>query len=387
MQRQVTYLWKEPGVTRSYRSAVSLHGHTNHSKESLYFIVEYAARRRLLRWALSTQEKRAQSKSSITVDFWKAYWTPPLPPVAAFELERNQIENTLGLNSLISLTDHDNIEAPMLLRVVPEARHVPVSLEWSVPYGNTTLHLGVHNLPSAQAESIAKELNSYTKEPVERRLPGLLRMLHELPEVLVILNHPLWDLAGIGRERHVHTLSAFLAEQGAFVHAFEINGLRPWEENQSVMRMAEGWNQIVISGGDRHGCEPSAALNLTNADTFSGFIREIRNERRSHILFMPQYKEPFTLRMVLSVLDVIRDYPDYSVGSRHWDERVFHPDSKQVVRPLSALWKKPPGFIGVVFAALRLIETAPVRSVAQFALARPERDTQLRLGNGQEVAP
>jgi hypothetical protein len=37
-----------------------------------------------------------------------------------------------------------------------------------------------------------------------------------------------------------------------------------------------GWDQTIISGGDRHGCEPSAVLNLTNAKTFSEFIDEIR---------------------------------------------------------------------------------------------------------------
>jgi hypothetical protein len=79
------------------------------------------------------------------VDFWKGYWTPPLPPLSAFQLEREQIENELGLNPLISLTDHDSIEAPMLLRVVPEARRVPVSLEWTLPFHDTILHLGIHN--------------------------------------------------------------------------------------------------------------------------------------------------------------------------------------------------------------------------------------------------
>jgi hypothetical protein len=91
LQRNVTYLWKEPEAPKAYRSAVSLHGHTNHSKEGLYFIVEFASRRPLLRWALASQERRAQQKSAITVDFWKAYWTPPQPPLAAYQLERDQI--------------------------------------------------------------------------------------------------------------------------------------------------------------------------------------------------------------------------------------------------------------------------------------------------------
>jgi len=385
LQCKVSCLWKEPLVCKPYRTAVSLHGHTNRSKEGLYFIVEFASRNRLLRRALATQEKKAQYKSAITIDFWKAYWTPPLPPLAAFRVERTQIEHKLGMAGIISLSDHDNIEAPMQLRVVPEARQIPVSVEWSVPFGETVLHLGIHNLPSAQAESILAQFAEYTRNPHTPRLTALLAMLQENPDVLVVLNHPMWDLAGIGRERHVHVLSGFLAKLGMFIHAFELGGLRSWEENQRVLHLAEGWNQPVIAGGDRHGCEPSAVLNLTEAQSLPEFIHEVRKQRRTHVLFMPQYREPFVLRMVQSVLDVIREYPDYPLGSRRWDERVFHPDRHGVIRPLSALWDKPPAFIDLVFAAMRTAEVGPVRQVMQFALAKPEHQMRFLSGNGQEV--
>ena len=42
MDRQVSYLWRESTATSPYQTAVSLHGHTNHSKESLLFISDYA---------------------------------------------------------------------------------------------------------------------------------------------------------------------------------------------------------------------------------------------------------------------------------------------------------------------------------------------------------
>ena len=42
----------------------------------------------------------------------------------------------------------------MLLRTVATARHIPVSVEWSVPFGgDQSFHLGIHNLPSDQARS------------------------------------------------------------------------------------------------------------------------------------------------------------------------------------------------------------------------------------------
>ena len=387
MQRKVTYLWKQPVAAGQYRSAVSLHGHTNHSKEGLHFIVEFAAKHVPLRWALAQQERRAERKGEIRVDFWKAYWTPPLPPLAAFQLERDQIEDVLGLSGLVSLTDHDNIEAPLLLRVVPEARRIPVSLEWSVPFRDTTLHLGLHNLPSAQAEDVVAELRTYTQNPQEKRLSELLSMLDSHPHVLLVLNHPMWDLAGIGKQRHQSTLSAFVAKHGMFIHAFELGGLRSWEENQAALHFAEGWNQPIIGGGDRHGCEPSAVLNLTEAESFSEFVHQVRKERRTHVLFMPQYSEPLTLRIFQTLLDVIRDYPDYPAGSRRWDQRVFHPDSKGVVRPLASLWRKPEGFIENLFAAFRLVEMHPVRSAIEFAFSRPDHEMRFEFRERQEVAP
>lgn len=386
LERKVTCLWKEPGVTKAYRTAVSLHGHTNHSKECLYFIVELANKNRFLRRALAAQEKRAESIKGIKVDFWKAYWTPPLPPLAAFELERDQIEQ-LGLTSMVSLTDHDNIEAPMLLRVVPEARRIPVSVEWSVPFRDAVFHLGLHNLPSGVAESIMASLAEFTKNPSEKRLPELLRMLHDNPDILVILNHPMWDLSGIGKARHLATLSAFVAELGMFVHALELGGLRTWEENQQVLHFAEGWNLPVVAGGDRHGCEPSAVINLTEAESFTEFVHQIRKECRTHVLFMPQYKEPVALRTAQTLLDVIREYPDYPIGSRRWDERVYHPDKDGVARPLSTLWVNSPGFIEFTFAGVRLLEVNAVRRAMQFMLGKPEHEMQFMLRKGQEVAP
>jgi len=385
LQRKVTCLWKEPGAAEPYRSALSLHGHTNHSKESLYFIVDYASRRPLLRRALAAQERRTHSKQ-ITVDFWKGYWTPPLTPLAAYQVERNQIEKQLGLESMISLTDHDSIDAPMLLRVVPEARRIPVSLEWSVPFDSTTFHLGIHNLPSARSESIFADLHAFTKDPREPGLAPLLEMLHAMPEVLIVFNHPLWDHSGLGQEQHFHNLSRLMARHGMFVHAFELNGLRSWAENQAVLHLAEGWNLPVISGGDRHGCEAGSALNLTNAQSFSEFVEEVRNGQCSHVLFMPQYSEPGTLRILEQLLDVVRYYPDFPEGMQRWDERVFHPDSQGVVRPVSALWDKPPAFIELFFSAVRMLELNPVRRALQMALATPPHDMQFVLGDGREVA-
>jgi hypothetical protein len=364
-QTKVSCLWNTPGVAENYQSAVSLHSHTNHSKESLGFIPEFSQRWPPLRWALAHQYKR----SRVPVDLTKAHWTPPLTPKLAFEAERNQIENVLGLAGLITLTDHDNIDAPTLLRKGEETREIPFALEWSVPFGEAIFHLGIQNLPSHCAQEIVAELVAYTQNPSSRDLSDLIEMLDQLPDVLVILNHPLWDLARMGRQRYAHSLNQFLKRNVHCLHAFEVNATRSWEENNAVIQLADCWQRLIISGGDRHGCEPSGALNLTCAQSFPEFVHEIRHEQRSHVLFMPQYAESRCMRTIQTLLDVIREYPEYPVGTRHWDGRVFHPDHiSNLDRPVSAFWDTPPSFLERIFSAIRLLENAAVRQALTHVL-------------------
>ncbi len=379
MHSTISYLWKEPAAPRPFSSAVCLHGHTNQSRESLFFLPQYAARFPLLKRALDFQ----QNRSPIPVDFDNRFWTPPLPVRAAFELEQNQIEDGLGLASMVSLTDHDSIAAPMQLQVMPVAAQVPISLEWSVPFHGAIFHVGVHNLPSARAHQIVAQLNIFTNAPAERLLRDLLAMLHGYPEVLVILNHPLWDLGGIGPDGHSHALSELLQRFGTFFHGLELNGLRNWKENQAVLKLCEGWNQLPVAGGDRHACEPSACLNLTRASSFPEFVHEVRKERRSDVLFMPQYAEPLGLRIFKSLMDIIRYYPEYPAGSQTWDQRVFHPDANGVHRPLTSLWQKSPVFIEAIFWAMRCFEHAAVQKALRAALATDPREQQLKLSKSE----
>jgi hypothetical protein len=362
-QSQISCVWKQPGIAAKYRTAVSLHSHTNQSKESLLFIPEFAAKWPALRWALNKQCK----KSRRPVDFSQAYWTPPLPPKLAFELECNQIESELALMSLVSLTDHDSIGAPSALRQMPDPVNVPFAVEWSIPYEGAVFHLGIHNLPENRAHLIMDDLAEYTRNPVAPRLAELLAALHELRDVLIVFNHPLWDQRDLGRTTFLPILDRFLHGYNQYLHAFELNAMRGWPENKGVVQLAAAWGRPLISGGDRHGCEPSGALNLTQATSFCEFVGEIRNDQLSHVVFMPQYAEPLGIRFMQTVIDVIRHYPDHPVGSRRWDERVFHVDCDTGFhRPLAALWKAPPAFLGKIFWVIRTVENASVRQALNY---------------------
>jgi len=373
MSQSVSYLWREPKAADGFSAGVSLHSHTNQSKETLDFIAEmstdWGILQPLMRWA----ERRCIRKTGIRPDYARSYWTPPLTARLAYDVERQQIEEKLQLPAMVSLTDHDDIQAPMLLRSLESARQIPVSLEWTVPYGATSFHLGIHNLPSASGAEWMSRMEAFTAIPVAQRpakmLTEMLAELDELPGVLIILNHPLWDLYRIGEEKHRVLVNDFLAVYGQYCHAVELNGLRHWDENREVTKLASQWNQLLISGGDRHGIEPNANVNLTRAASFTEFVHEVRYQRHSHVLFMPQYAEPWKQRILNSTLAAIRNYPDFPEGSQRWDDRVYHPDADGNMRVLSELWNTghAPVYLNAVLAFVRLLGAAPVSSGLRLA--------------------
>ena len=378
----ISYLWRDAKAASAYRTGVSLHSHTNQSQETLDFLANFGNQYPFMRPLLSRLERRAEAIYGLRVDYAAAYWTPPLTPKLAFDLETKQIED-LNVASMVSISDHDNIHAPMLLRTVPSARQIPVSVEWSAPYGGVqSFHLGVHNLPSARAQEWMATLADYTANPSDKRFTEILVALHDEPNVLVVFNHPLWDLYMIGAEKHQFLVNEFLQKNGAWLHALELNGLRHWDENRAVRRLAAQWNMLLLSGGDRHGVEPNANLNLTNAASFTEFVHEIRNEKKSNVLFMPQYAEPWKHRILRSTLDAIRNYPEFAQGSRTWDQRAYHPDAQGMIRPLSELWPggRAPRAIGWAIAMVQMLGMGPVSGSLRLAWSESR---QLRLALGE----
>jgi hypothetical protein len=99
----------------------------------------------------------------------------------------------LGLEAIVSITDHDSINANLEIRRDVRKETAPISLEWTVPFENAFFHIGVHNLPSVRADVITEGLLEYTYSKCgadNKRLHELFAMLNELPEVLIVLNHP-----------------------------------------------------------------------------------------------------------------------------------------------------------------------------------------------------
>lgn len=328
--------WCEAPV-RQFRTGVSLHSHTLHSEETLDFIYRLAQRVGQIRWILRQGEAKYRKRKGCPLDLRRAWWTPPCAPHAAWMVERNQIERRLQLNALVSLTDHDSIEAPLSLRSIESCRDVPVSFEWTVPYRETFLHLGLHNLPPDCARAIFNDLAAFTAAPDPARLPQLLEALSENHETLIVFNHPCWDEKGIGADQHARLAADFLRVHHRFLHALELNGLRPWNENRQAAQLARAFAKPVISGGDRHALEPNAILDLTNASTFAEYAAEVRSGW-TNVLVTNHYREPFALRILQSLEEILQDHDDHARGWRRWSDRVFYQCDDGVTRPLTELF-------------------------------------------------
>ena len=205
------FLWKDQGVPDRFPTAVSLHGHTHHSWENLRFLHTFKLPLPLIPAALRIAGWHHRRATGRPLSLARVLWTPPLAPDEAHRVETRQIQN-LGLEPIVSLTDHDDIESGLALRRSPPGHAAPVSFEWTIPFGRTFFHLGVHHLPAGCARTIATDLYHYTAHPEPARLGELLEMLHGQADVLTVLNHPLWDEADIGAAGHRAALSALLSK-------------------------------------------------------------------------------------------------------------------------------------------------------------------------------
>jgi len=323
---QLHILQQPEDLSKKVKAGVSLHCHTEHSKEMLDFVPNYAEKLPIISYFWSREKTIYEEREGKPIDFSTSYWSPPLNPTDVFNIEKNQI-NDAGLEAIVSITDHDEIKGNHDLEDIAAKGCAPISLEWTVPFEYGFFHLGVHNLPRDRAENITRDLLAYTfsedKEPDNARLHQLFELLSSIPDVLVILNHPIWDIEMAGKQRHELLLKRFLKEHGKWIHALEINGFRSWSENKRVIEMAEAIGCPIATGGDRHGCQPNTVLNLTNKTTFSEFAEEIRVSKRSEVVLMPEYSLPLHSRQLFSFSEILSNYSDFPEKRQRWFDRIF----------------------------------------------------------------
>ena len=370
------HILREPqSLISKARTGVSLHCHTEHSKEMLDFIPHYAEKLPIIAQFWHKERDKYKEKEGKGIDFSTAYWSPPLTGLDVYGIEKNQMESA-GLYALVSLTDHDSIDANL---TVNEKETAPISLEWTVPFEYGYFHVGVHNLPKETAVDLTTTLLDFTfnkENHTNERLTELFSMLNEIPTVLIILNHPLWDIELVGEERHKLLLNDFVRKHGRWIHAFEINGFRSWSENKAVIEMAEALGIPVATGGDRHGCKPNTVINLTGVATFEEFVDEIRSGKRSEVVLMPEYEQPLHSRQLQSFSEILKHYPDFAEHRRRWFDRVFFDigDGKGIVPLSSHGWKRGgPRWLRVAIWTLGFLGSPTMRPVFRAARKKADR--------------
>lgn len=362
---QIHLLPSHRSVLRAFRTGVSLHSHTEHSREELRSLPRHLERMPVVSHFLRRELERYTARTGQTIDFSCAYWRGPLDAYSAHDLEKRQIEE-LDLPALVSLTDHDNIDAGLQLRAEGIVADAPISVEWTVPFEQTYFHLGVHNMAPGDAPSLMAQMAAFTEQPTSETLGQLLEQFDADPNMLIVFNHPLWDMAGVGHEVVLCSATRFLRTYGQRIHALEINGLRSWPENLGVVHLGQDFGHPVVSGGDRHGLEPNATINLTRATSFAQFAREIREERTSDIAILPQYGEPLCLRHLLTAWDAVREHPQ--IERQRWIARVFVRFEDGTERPLCHVWKNgAPRWIDPCLNVIGLLASTPLRTVGRLA--------------------
>jgi hypothetical protein len=238
-----------------------------------------------------------------------------------------------------------------------------------VPFRQTFFHIGIHNLPFDTAVEMTREMNAFTKEPCESRIVPMLEWMGAAPGSLAVLNHPMWDENHIGETAHRECLLEFLQGCRPFLHGLELNGLRPWRENQNTVKLAERYDLPVVSGGDRHGREPNACINLTNAATFAEFVSEVR-EGQSEVLFLPQYREPLKMRILENLVDILENDPQHGMGWVRWSDRVFYLTDEGIIKSLSEHWRgEYPAVVSRFVALVPLVKYRRVRWALRYALS------------------
>lgn len=351
-------------------TGVSLHSHTSRSRETMSFIPRYVDKVPYMTGRIRHLEAKYREHHGQDFDYSRVWWTPPLEPKAAFDLEASQIGDKLGRPALVSLSDHDNVDAGFALEMFASASGAPISLEWTVPVENSFLHLGVHNLQPGRARLLEGALREATQAPSPDAIEDMLVELECDPATLIVLNHPLWDEARMGNDYHRRILNDFFTRHGHHIHALELNGLRCPRENAEVATLAAEKDLPLVGGGDRHGCEPNAILNLTRARTFAEFAAEIRDGAPTHTVYMPQYEEPLRVRVLQVMSDVLRTYDDFEASRRRWSDRIFFLCEDATVRRLSDVWTgNGPDIVGQFVAAMRLMESRHFRAVLKLTLA------------------
>lgn len=296
------YLYREcPHPEREFGYAVSLHNHSRHSVEKLAALNHVVKRAFMRPWSGILQGSFGLGDVP-NLNYAEITFNPPYSPEDVYQMEA-MAASRWGFNGVhLAITDHDEFAGGVaLLRARPDLNgRIAVSEELSLWFQGHLFHLGILNLPECEAEETHRQIQAAARG---KRYDDLFEIL-SASGCLVILNHPLVAWAP-GAETIPFT--ELLSRYGWAIHALEVNGMRPREENDRVLELARTWRKPVIGGGDSHLLVASSMLSLSRAATFQDFIAEVKDGHAVPFV-TPEYFAPVRWKLFLRVLFFISRY-------------------------------------------------------------------------------
>jgi len=164
---------------------------------------------------------------------------------------------------LVTVTDHDSIEAVEHLRRHPDF-FLSEEVTCTSPSG-TELHVGVYGIEDRHHVELQRR---------RRDVPALAAYLRE-QKIHFSINHVFSSLTGR------RTIEDFQLFQEQFPAIETLNGAIPGANNRSAAQIARDWRKVVVGGSDAH---TLASLGLTytqapGALSIPEFLRALRHGR------------------------------------------------------------------------------------------------------------
>jgi predicted metal-dependent phosphoesterase TrpH len=164
---------------------------------------------------------------------------------------------------LVTVTDHDSIEAAECLRRHPDF-FLSEEVTCTTPSG-TEIHVGVYGIEDRHHVELQRR---------RADVPALAAYLNE-QKILFSINHVFSSLTGRRTE------TDFAMFEQLFPAMETRNGHIPSMNNRSAARLAGDWQKAMIGGSDAHTLETLALTytEIAGADSIGSYLQGVRNGR------------------------------------------------------------------------------------------------------------
>ncbi len=164
---------------------------------------------------------------------------------------------------LVTVTDHDSIDAAEHLRHYPDF-FLSEEVTCTTPSG-TEIHVGVYGIEERYHVELQRRRND---------VPALAAYLRER-QILFSINHVFSSLTG-----HRTELDFELFED-LFPAMETLNGHIPASNNLAASRLAQDWQKAAVGGSDAHTLETLALTHtrVAGADSIGSYLQGLRHGR------------------------------------------------------------------------------------------------------------